>query len=265
MPEPAALVAFTTASAERPLYRRDALNAIAYPDGWQLDLTYRGRWIDDALKQPLAEGALKGRTLLVVLCGAPNEQTQTYDRAIPLRFGRVLRSWVEGDLADGGLSFLQVQLGPRPSGNLLEGFAAAASGLPRRPALSGPQARYLVQADPLADADPEISWDSHVDALQQLPELADCHFFCWKRLTEKTASLAEGPSPKVSLAGRTDATLIELVAGRLYEIQLYQHRSFLASGSSVDLAVRGEHVDIAEPVVKQHGSGALVSHLSAGS
>src|ERR1700688_367752 len=102
------LVAFTNARDDRPLYRRDALNALACPDRWVLSLSYRQKWIAEEVEGDLRTNRLAGKRLLIVLCGALNADG-TFQNAVPLRFCRVIETSLVDDGQEGVLAILNVE------------------------------------------------------------------------------------------------------------------------------------------------------------
>jgi len=268
------VIAFTTVQAERPLYQRDVLNAMAYPANWLLNLTYRGRWLDAETLKLIRSRKLKGRAILIVLCGEPTPgPDDQFQKIVPVRLGTILAATGTEDLdQENGIAFLRVKLAGRPGQQLLDVFQPAsasgppAPGLPSVPRPSG-EGSFFLQTCPGFSFGEETSvgWDKHVERLKEIEAIKDSHWFRMIRVVEREPSFKAAQEPERVHDERLDTNLLRLAGGRLYEIEFYVDPGSLVAGETrpVELAVQGEHLDISEPLVKQYGSGATVSYLLA--
>jgi hypothetical protein len=279
---PPTLVAFTSAQGDRPLYRRDALNALACPERWVLSLSYRQKWIAEDLEEDLNKNRLVGQRLLIVVCGGALDPDKRYQSAVPLRFCKVISTSLRDDGSQGSLALLYVESDTRLTldpavGPDAQGVAAVPGAppfallqnivLPRSfPEASRDQGdSYLRRIDlPNLDRRTVVGLNDHIEELRQrIPELAGCwHFF----LTEITEVLPSFASRLLRFSSRPHGsamTLVELQGGKLYQMQFYLHRDTLAGTTPgmVELVLNGEHAEVSQPVVRQHGSGAVVQYL----
>jgi hypothetical protein len=264
------LLAYTTASAKRPIYRRDTLNAVAIPAGWIISLSYSTRWIEPDLVKLVKSDRLAGSELLLVaLRGSKADETP--ENAAPLRFCTVVKT----ELQERDLALVHVEAAGRPSERMAMGFLALASegGWPvpiwqdtkRRPN------HYLVQVQKERRAsEPEASFDSHVMALRKCVEPEDCRYFKINRIYQFNPSNAlRAPAVQISLSERqpetVGQTILVLRPGKLYNLEVLVHGDSLAEGgaSPLELKIKGEQLEIAEPLLRQHGSAAIVSYLIA--
>src|SRR5579864_4522727 len=276
------LVAFTSARGDRPLYRRDALNALACPERWVLSLSYRQKWIARELEGELRNNRLAGKQLLIVLCGTLRSDG-TFQCAVPLRFCRVIETSLVDDGQEGVLAVLNIESGARPTlmlaANQADNSAVAAASAPPFALLQGvalPGASAAADRDQgdtylrwlaLPDVAPDpVGLSDHVAALaQRIPELAECWHFMLTDFSEVRSSFASRPVKISSRPHGSAMTMADLGGGRLYQMQFYMHRDTLVGGNRgrVELVLNGEQVEISQPMVRQHGSGSVVQYLLA--
>jgi hypothetical protein len=276
------LVAFTSARGDRPLYRRDALNALACPERWVLSLSYRQKWIARELEEELRTNRLAGKQLLIVLCGALRSDG-TFQDAVPLRFCRVIETSLVDDGQEGVLALLNVESGARPTlmlaANQADNGAVAAAGAPPFALLRGVALPHSSAAADRDQGDTYLRWlalpdlapnpvglSDHVEALaKRIPELAECWHFMLTEFSEIRSSFASRPVQISSRPHGSAMTMVDLGGGRLYQMQFYMHRDTLvgANRGTVELVLNGEHVEISQPMVRQHGSGSAVQYLLA--
>lgn len=280
-------IAFTTTNKSRPLYRRDALNALSYPRGWRLSLTYRGRWVEHALWNK----SLERQRVLFVLCCNPSETTGEFGAFVPLRFGTVTNARADGQRSNDSVLSLGLSLEARPSGAVVKGFAALPLLRTAGPKVTGDSVflrsvkslkedfQRLTPFGALAphvpiDDDDEMEWGLHVDHL--VDACNDMHSSRFMRLADfrellparrpqwcRRIGWSRGGYPRILPGGSGELTLLSLEAGKGYQLDFQVHSRTVESNSGVPirLDVAGAHVEIATPVMTQHGSDALVSYL----
>src|ERR1700688_143823 len=263
------LIAYTTATAKKPIYRRDTLNAVALPAGWTISLSYRTKWIAPDLVGPVKKNMLAGSELLLVVLRGENAGGQP-EHAAPLRYCNVLKTEMSGQ----DLALVHIETARRPSeyfvGHFLE--HAQENQWPAPIWRAGAEVSYYLLPVPeeTAPRGEETSFDSHVKALQSCIEPKHSRYFMISRIYRVKASKAlTPPAVPISLALRqpkaSELTVLELRPGSLYNLEVLVHGDSLAEGgaSPLELKIRGEQVDIAEPLLRQHGSAAMVSYLIA--
>lgn len=251
------VVAFTKSSEARPTYQRDALSAVAYLPGWFLKLTYRRKWIEEALQAPAEKGLLEGRLLLFVLIGED-------DCVIPLRFAKITRSKLvlrkqKGTTSDDDLLELQVSLRHRPSSEFYNELKAALKPIAPLERQARP---YLVASSFLnsVDSSPD-AWTDQVNDLRACPSLggvAHSRMVCFSKWRTHFETSGAGLKPRDA-----EITAFRVTAGRPYLLALEfpppVGREAHFSGPAVTIA--GDHVEIAEPVVFQRGASTVACFL----
>jgi hypothetical protein len=249
------LLAYTTANNARPLYRRDSLNAVALPEGWTITLSYRAKWIEPSTIADLKEDLLQDCELLFLVVKG--------EECVPLRHCKVLKALMPED----DLAVLHLEVGRRPSEDLVSGFRALANENKWPvPGLDGGVSGskyYLGHVRWESSGMQATDFDLHVEKLRKCIEPAESRYFKINRLLQIKTSLAQiSSTPRNREA--SELTLLDLRAGEIYNLETYIHSSSLLEGKSpIELVIQGSHVDIAEPLIKQYGSGALISHLIA--
>ena len=258
---PSLLVAFATANPDRPLYQRDVLNALCYPKDWVLRLTYRDKWVAMQLKKDLALDRLRKRDILIVFCGHPDPALKTFGKVVPLRFGRVISSAASslGQEPPSDIVVLRISLQGWPGGTFLktgsalltvprldEGFYLTM--IPR----SIQQMESKCDAGALGEtvcAAPEMQTSRVFYVLEPAPR---AHW--WQRRESR---------PRVVSSRTSDVTILKVSAGKSYRLSFaIPKRSYVPEEEiPIDIKIRGEHLEIAEPVVHQRSSGAEVSYL----
>ncbi len=132
------------------------------------------------------------------------------------------------------------------------------------PRLGDPGAKWVIQVeDVVPGGGEEMDWDEHVEEVLRISELANCHFSRMVSFSRRDPSQS---ATATSLDTKNaDVTLIELTAGCAYELKFNVHSESLRreTGVPVAIAIQGKHVEVAEPVVYQCGSGAIVTYLLA--
>jgi hypothetical protein len=264
------LLAYTTANDTRPIYRRDCLNAVAFPAGWTISLSYRSKWIAPDLVAAVEENGLTGSELLLVVVRGKRLGKHP-ERYVPLRHCKILKT----DMIGESLAVVHLETARRPSEELVRHFHDHAQ--ERQwpvPIWGGDHAglsHYLHRVPRESLARPEeTSFDSHVEALKECIEPESCRYFMITRLFKVKPSRALVP-PTVATSltlrqpGASELTVLDLRPGELYNLEVLVHRDSLAEGggSPLEFKIRGEQVDIAEPLLRQYGTGALVSYLIA--
>src|SRR5262249_6835476 len=148
------VILFTTMPTERPLYRRDALNAIGYPAGWPLTLSYRGKWVHDDLWKACSNKRLVDQIALFVLCCADDEEGEFKD-FIALRFGTIVDSEAPKNRTDDAVMTVHLSLLQRPSAQAITRLSTILRARPRvlprpakrRPYYAGFAATFGIPAD----------------------------------------------------------------------------------------------------------------------
>jgi hypothetical protein len=262
------LIAYTTATERRPIYRRDALNAVALPAGWTISLSYRTKWIAPDLVGLLEKNELAGSELLLVVLRGESVGGHP-EHAAPLRYCKVLKTELSGQ----DLALVHIETARRPSKYLVEHFLEQApkNNWPTPIWRADAKASYYLLAAPKEPGHRagETSFDSHVEALKSCIEPGNSRYFMITRIYRiKPSNALTPPAVPISLALRqpkaSELTMLELRPGSLYNLEVLVHGDSLEGGASpLELKIRGEQVDIAEPLLRQHGSGAMVSYLIA--
>src|SRR6185295_9146468 len=116
-----------------------------------------------------------------------------------------------------------------------------------------------------AGAGEEMDWDDHVDAVRKVKEVQDCEFVRMVGFSLREPSVWPFARRAKLEIENSDVTLADLIAGRSYDLRFALHSSCLERHATlpIDIAVRGQHVEVSEPVAYQRGSGAIVSFLLA--
>jgi hypothetical protein len=253
------LLAYTTATDARPLYRRDSLNAVALPKGWTITLSYRSKWIAPGLIAELNDDLFVDCEMLFLV--ARGEQY------VPLRYCKVLKT----QMAEADLALLHIEMGRRPSDQMVGHFIDFAKEhqwpFPKLGSDGAGTRHYLHRIRGISDSLQEATFETQVSALQQCIEPANSQYFMITRLSQVKRSLiipATMQAPTLRDREATELTLIDLRAGQVYNLEVYVHGDSLRGGESpIEFFFKGDQVDIAEPLLKQYGSGALLSHLIA--
>lgn len=246
------LIAFKTAPDKRPLYKQGALDMLAYPNGWKLILSYRKKWIDRPLRKPLRDNKLVGQKMLVVLCGNVNSSTHEFGTVVPLRWATIQDS---GTRHETDILYLLLTLDDRPSKSLVAKMQGTDRDFFVVP-LAG-KGSYVTQSDTSVRDKGALSWDEHIGNVRQIREVQDSIFFRVRALRERSSGKA---ATIETTEGQT--TVIDLRSAMLYELELYVDGDSLSGrGVPLELLIEGEHLEIARPLLLQHGSGAIVTYL----
>ena len=267
------IVLFTTAGSDRPLYRRDVLNAICLPSDWHLSFSYRKKWVADELIARFEAGELEGMPALVVLCG--DEFKKKLGRALPLRWTTIVHAQIgpkeggsadiqEGEADKNRVVSLDLKMGRRPSKEEIQLFAT--SSVPKVP--KQVDDIFVAYCDFRTQGSNEVSWEDQAQAVRQVEETKDCQLFSiveiaklkkrWRGGLKRTRVAVSGRQPLVR-----GVTEMELASGELYSIETYLNEGARSDSQPPQVSVQGEHVSVSEPLVRQQGSGAAVSYLLA--
>jgi hypothetical protein len=263
------IILFTTMAAQRPLYRRDALNALSYPDGWQLSLSYRGKWVHPDLWSAGAANRLKGKRVLFVLCCAPDHEFREF---VPLRLASIAKTSAPEIQTEDAVLTLWLEVRHRPSVTTVQGLSGKLRSSnpghdgPYYPAKDRPYyalfTRQFSSGVGANEGGDEIDWHDHVDRLvTAAPEIKDCQFARLSAIRRinvggkrKVVNAHTAPVPDSAL------TQINLHGGRAYEFEFHVHERSMTDRAEppVYFPNIGAHVEITTPLMTQHGSDALI-------
>lgn len=288
-------VAFTTARDERPLYRRDALNAIAYPDGWTIVLTYRGKWVDDEIWEAARAGlpygwsnrSLQGAVLLLVLGLREkvkheefiDKYSNDFVDYVPLRYGTVLAAEAVGEQYGDGVLTLFMRLHERPSRYQLgaETFRRECNLLGINvPQLTRGDSKYLMKARnstfinrgrsagrPLGRS---VEWETQVDRLSQFPEFSGCTFIRLESIAARSPSYSHSDPVAPEIRNVSPVTVLQLTAGQAYEMRFHVHGESLARRDEplLEFTPKDAHFEVFDPAINQFGHrSAVVEYIIA--
>lgn len=275
------VVVFTRSASDRPLYRRDILNSISYPEGWTLTLTYRERWVDKDLWElvnkvrfwPWQAKGLAGKRALLVMCSKPDESTDTYTAWIPTRFATIIAAEVSGP-ADSQVVSVRVKLGGWPSKQVIENFTTLVDcerPLPSRSA--NVVSRYLVGVkrrvnanEKMEEADVGYHWKDHVTQIRTTEaSLTDATFVRMEPVASAKRPILARARAALEPASRTALTTMRFRAGRAYRMSVQIHPDSVTDWTEVPVKVRveGKHLEVSTALVMQHTDHAVVSYFLA--
>lgn len=248
------LVAFKTAPESRPLYKQGALDMLAFPQGWKLTLSYREKWVDESLRVPLRNDLLRGEKVLVVLCGNVDSVTHEFGASIPLRWAIVEETGTR-TRQDAGVLYLLLRLEDRPNNPVVTNFQAEMQSHVAVPRAN--EGAFVARLDGESRDGSAMPWDEHVSNVRRIREVKDSLFF-------RVTGLRERQSGKAATIDRlpSQTTGVDFRSATLYELELYVHGESLSGrGVPLELLMEGQHLEIAEPLLLQHGTGAIVTYL----
>lgn len=291
---PLHLIACTSASRSRPLYRRDILNAMCMPRGWLLTLTYRRHWVSSEVRAlterrrfmrwsipaGLISPRVIGKRVLVVLCAPAEQGDEPFKDFIPLRFGKVLHYDVVSGSDERLRSLdderhvlrLGLQLEGRPWEELLTSLPTLLTHTSMPSTANTPP--YLLTAYTAGNSvilpvdrwtTRESDWSRHVDYLTSREPALATSLFARLAPVRRLARKGHGGSAGVIAPKTSRITTLRLRGGKSYELEATLHAGSVTSWKNppVNVRVAGAHLEVSPPSVSQLGSQGVVNHLLA--
>jgi hypothetical protein len=214
------LLLFTSASDERPLYRRDLLNVCCEAKGTFIRFSYEKQWFAEDVWSKIA--SLKGNKALIIYC----EKNSKYGRHYtyhPIRLTKVVDTYPENESVT-----IELELGDffafdnfkgDTAGIIdsFQGYVVRSEDQPT-PTDRNKVRRYVREDTEWASAAYSQAWLPLIRHVRELSGLCNCYFFS----IQQSNGFGESPSfmiPRYSF--EHSRTVYKLKSGRSYEVSLY--------------------------------------------
>jgi hypothetical protein len=216
-PQKELIFLFSSVPADRPNYKRGVLDALCYPSGHTLEVSYRKSYFQPALAQNL-DSLRNKQAVFVFIDYSASGSTLTF---IPVRYGKILECRSKGSstqIGDRTRIYIRLELDDLiPVEDLWDTWI---KGIPGSPKPKGETARsYLVLANTAPIDKPTSSqdeiWFDLVEKVAKAPVLDDCIFLS----TGKLQKLKENTDCAFLEYGK-DQKAYQLRPSNLYKMEL---------------------------------------------